>query len=317
MGNGGASQPRIRRDVWKLPAGDDTLGWYGKAIARLQTRLIGDPTSWRYQAAIHDYNPATDPFRSPQDQLPPDSDRFWQKCQHSGAYFLPWHRMYLLYFEEIIAAAVVELGGPAGWSLPYWNYSDASNPDAQKLPPAFRASSANGAANPLYVAARAPGADDGAPLGDELDVDLQCLEDSVFFGEGNGAGGGFGGPNTRNPVHNGSQLGALEAVPHGSMHVAVGGSGRRAGWMSDFTTAALDPIFWLHHANIDRLWQVWLRRDPQHVNPTDSTWLGQSFEFHDSTGAIVSLTPRQVLDTTAPPLGYQYEDVTDPFATGA
>ena len=26
-------------------------------------------------------------------------------------------------------------------------------------------------------------------------------------------------------------------------------------------TAALDPIFWLHHANIDRLWSVWIARD--------------------------------------------------------
>ena len=30
------------------------------------------------------------------------------------------------------------------------------------------------------------------------------------------------------------------------------------GWMSAFATAAQDPIFWLHHANIDRLWEAWL-----------------------------------------------------------
>ena len=27
--------------------------------------------------------------------------------------------------------------------------------------------------------------------------------------------------------------------------------------MSDVTTAAFDPIFWVHHCNIDRLWSLW------------------------------------------------------------
>lgn len=313
MANGTAVAPRTRRDVWKLPAGDATLDWYAKAIALLRSRPLNDPRSWRYQAAIHDYNTNTDPYFTPQDVFPDDQSRFWQKCQHGCAFFLPWHRMYLAYFEQIIQAAVVQLGGAPGWSLPYWNYSDATNPNAQRLPPAFYTSQT--AANTLFVAQRTAAANAGRTVGDELDVALDCLtNDPVFFGEGDGGGGGFGGLNTGDPVHNGVQAGGLEAVPHGSMHIAVGGSGRHPGWMSDFTTAGLDPIFWLHHSNIDRLWEVWLRRDPAHVNPTDAAWLTQTFEFHDSTGAIVSLRPQDVLDTTAPPLGYVYEDVSDPFA---
>jgi len=83
--------------------------------------------------------------------------------------------------------------------------------------------------------------------------------------------------------------------------------------MSKFWTAALDPIFWLHHANIDRLWEVWRNRDPSHQTPNDNTWRSQNFDFHDSTGQIASLTVVQVLDTTAVPLRYQYEDITDPL----
>lgn len=45
--------------------------------------------------------------------------------------------------------------------------------------------------------------------------------------------------------------------------------------MGDPVTAALDPIFWLHHANIDRLWEVWLGDNAEHVNPTDAKWPGQ------------------------------------------
>ncbi|HVH79272.1 MAG TPA: tyrosinase family protein [Stellaceae bacterium] len=302
---------RTRHDVWKLPAGDTTLQWYGQAVAQLKTKPISDPTSWRYQAAIHDYTPQTDPLRTAGDQIPTNRGQFWQQCQHGCSYFLPWHRAYLFYFEQLIAATVVSLGGPAGWSLPYWNYSDASNPQARQLPPGFYQ---GGAGNPLYVAQRAPGANDGQVIAGDDDVALDCLTvDHVYYGADDGTGGGFGGA-AGNPFHNGSSPGGLELTPHGTIHVAVGGSGQSAGWMSSFDTAALDPLFWLHHANIDRLWQVWLNRDPSHTNPTDARWLGQRFQFHDSTGAAVTMTPQQVLDTTAAPLGYQYEDVTDPFA---
>jgi hypothetical protein len=41
----------------------------------------------------------------------------------------------------------------------------------------------------------------------------------------------------------------LEAV-HGGVHVWVGGS------MSTIPTAPADPIFWMHHANSDRLWAL-------------------------------------------------------------
>ena len=69
--------------------------------------------------------------------------------------------------------------------------------------------------------------------------------------------------------------------------------------MSDPDTAALDPIFWLHHSNIDRLWEVWTHRDPTFTDPTDAAWLTDvPFVLHDSTGAVVNFTPSQMLDTT-------------------
>ena len=43
---------------------------------------------------------------------------------------------------------------------------------------------------------------------------------------------------------------ALEGV-HNSGHVWVGGS------MQSILTAPCDPVFWMHHAEIDRLWSVW------------------------------------------------------------
>jgi tyrosinase len=313
MAVGATGTLRTRHDVWKLPAGDTTLEWYGKAVTQLKTLPISTPTSWRYQAAIHDYNPATDPLRSPSDITPADAGTYWAQCQHGCSYFLPWHRAYLFYFEQLIAATVVALGGPAGWSLPYWNYSDSSNPRAGQLPPAFYTPA--GSANPLYITQRSRAANRGRAVGDHDAFSLNCLvDDTVFFGADDGSGGGFGGLNTGSTVHGGSGAGGLESVPHNTVHGDVGGP---TGWMSAFNTAGLDPIFWLHHSNIDRLWEVWLRRDPSHQDPPDTVWLGQVFQFHDATGAPVTITPQQVLDTTAAPLSYQYEDVSDPFATSS
>lgn len=43
---------------------------------------------------------------------------------------------------------------------------------------------------------------------------------------------------------------ALE-FQHNGVHGWVGGT------MALITTAPADPVFWLHHAQIDRLWSIW------------------------------------------------------------
>src|SRR5437588_12538457 len=170
----GAAPPiRTRRDVYKLPAGDKTLEWYGKAVAALWDKPLNEPLGWRYQGAIHDYEPTDDPLKKANDQIPPDADRFWRMCQHGGAYFLPWHRMYLFYFEQLIGDTVAKLpGGPQDWSLPDWNYSDGNNLDARKLPPAFRTD----LQSRLFVAARHPTINAGQSMA-RARVGLACLRD--------------------------------------------------------------------------------------------------------------------------------------------
>jgi tyrosinase len=307
---------RIRKDVWSLDAKDETLAWYGRAVLAMRKKPISDPASWRYQAAIHEYERAQDPLSSPSDKLPSASDqtKFWTQCQHGSFYFLPWHRMYLHHFEAIVAAEVHKLGGPKGWTLPYWNYSASAG--ARLLPPAFRSAKlADGADNGLYVEQRDPRCNLGEAFAHGRDTDVKaCLQQPQFDSPAVGGSSSFGGPVTKFE-HGGSTPGALELTPHGSMHVAVGGD---TGWMSAFNTAALDPIFWLHHANIDRLWQVWLDiQGAGHADPSTSDWLRSvSFEFHDVHGKVVTMRPDEVLDTAKPPLDYTYDDVSNPIAQG-
>jgi hypothetical protein len=68
----------------------------------------------------------------------------------------------------------------------------------------------------------------------------------------------------------------------------------------------LDPIFWLHHANVDRLWVEWI--EAGHSNTSDASWLNFVFpmNFWDPcTNAEVDVRVSQML--TTPPLGYRYD----------
>lgn len=152
---------RERKDVYKLPPGDQTLEWYAKAVEVMQGLPKSDPMGWVYQAAVHGIDP-----------LPPAMKGLWAECQHQTSFFLPWHRMYVLNFERIVARHIADLGGPADWALPYWNYT-TSNPVTLELPPEFRNKTfPNGAPNPLYVAQRNPVANAGGPVLGPRDVAL-------------------------------------------------------------------------------------------------------------------------------------------------
>jgi tyrosinase len=91
--------------------------------------------------------------------------------------------------------------------------------------------------------------------------------------------------------------------------------------MSSFDTAARDPIFWLHHSNIDRLWEAWLAlgdpSDPRSLefrNPRGRSvqrWLNMWFKVSGGASAVI-LRVREVLDTTKPPLNYRYSNISLP-----
>jgi tyrosinase len=330
----------IRKDAWKLSAistWEPTLLWYAKAVGDMSSRAAKDPTSWRFQAGVHGYNKTTDPFVK-SGPVPSGSEvsKFWSKCQHGSWFFLPWHRMYLGFFEEIVRAAIVKLGGPKDWALPYWNYSDTSNPNARALPPAFRQKNLpDGSPNPLYVIQgigilRAPGIVTGTlSVIPPQDVDLShCLSETFFSPSTDTTVGdlGFGGP-AIGLNHDGQFFGqkSVENVPHNAIHVDVGGETTN-GWMLNPDTAALDPIFWFHHANIDRLWSVWNRTSNSNTDPTVPVNVGGKritwetsikFTFRDLNGHAVTMKPIEVKETATTRFQYDYDDAIQPIAAAA
>jgi len=293
---------RIRRNVYRLPETDETLVWYRRAVELMMSRPITDPTSWNFMAAVHG---------NPFGQTPPAAAPFWNQCQHQSWYFLPWHRTYITAFEAMVAEAVESLGGPADWALPYWDYSEdlSINPEARRMPPAFRDRTLpNGDQNFLWSRRfQVTGGDFGLS---DFDVDLGALDEAEFT-PAFGPGAGFGGLPTAFNAFGGTS-GALEMTPHNAIHNRIGG------FMRNPATAAFDPIFWLHHCNIDRLWEEWRKRDVNHQNPSDPNWLRNvRFDMHDGAGQPFAFTAEETVDTTNVLHGYLYDTIPTPPAAPA
>ncbi len=190
----------------------------------------------------------------------------WNTCQHNITFFMSWHRMYVCFFERILRKA----SGMPGLGLPYWNYSDATDANARFLPAAFR-SPAN-ASNPLFNSVRNAAINAGTG---QLSASAVSLA-SVIPG----------------PVGFYPFSGNINGTPHGAVHVGIGG------WMGQFETAGQDPIFWLHHCNIDRLWNRWLDGGGGRANPpvTDTAWHTTKFTFFDENGQQVQFTGADLLN---------------------
>jgi tyrosinase len=275
-----ATAPQVRRNIWTLPSGDPTVADYAKAVAIMRSRPAADPTSWTYQAAMHGtHATAVKPL--------------WNGCQHGTWFFLAWHRMFIYYFEQIVRAAVVQAGGAPGWSLPFWDYGAGGQ--QATLPAAFRNPTGGGSPNPLYEARRAPGINSGLAVSPAVASARRALRAPRFIGTTQFGGGLTGVAQFSNST------GQVESTPHNVVHDAVGGNG---GLMADPDAAAADPIFWVHHANIDRLWFIW--NTSTHRNPNDPRWTGQTFSFFDASGHRATKTPADVIDIVGQ-LGYTYE----------
>lgn len=148
--------------------------------------------------------------------------------------------------------------------LPYWNYYDDS-----RLPPEFTDPS-----SPLYRSNRV-NTDVYAALS------LAPFDDSITHFQ-------RGLTDAFEP--------AVESAPHNPVHNLIGGA------MANIAKSPLDPIFWVHHANIDRLWDAWVLAGGGRQMPslTSSYWSG-SFSY----GTAVKSMARSMTYSTSG-LGYVY-----------
>lgn len=193
----------------------------------------------------------------------------WDKCQHGTLEFLTWHRMFLFYFEKTLQEAAQD----KSLHLPYWDYTD---PTQLQLPAQFaQPKLANGTPNPLYDSRRRSQTVKLDSNATNIDNLLKQAAYTSF------------GPE-------------IEQQPHGYAHCTVGPDCPFP-LMGDVPVAGTDPIFWLHHANIDRIFECWLKLG----GTVPDNLKSKSYSFIDSTGALVT---KKYSDL---PIDYSYDHVTN------
>jgi len=294
-------KPYTRYNV-NSPEGQVMLAKFARAIDIMRQLPEYDQRSWTwwwnthwikgFPAFLWDYSRKhkTEVIASLPAEYRADAEAVWNGCQahpynpsdpeqYQQWYFLPWHRLFLYQFEGVIREVLHD----EDFSLPYWN-PVTGNPDDLIVPAVFREPG-----SALYDGTRWPWVNGGERI-DMLYRDwltLDALNEKLYIDSPTGSLG-------FNP--------RLDINPHFLTHVALGGD------MADFSTVGADPLFYLHHANLDRIWESWNRLGNR--NPTEPKYLNRKFAFGDRSGKRAEL-PVSAGDRTAQ-LGYEYDRYEKP-----
>jgi tyrosinase len=222
------------------------------------------------------------------------SEGIWGTCQHTPRMdehcddackavraeprFLPWHRLYLYYYERTLR----KLSGNPNFALPYWDYFDypADATKGNLLLPPLVTEGGSVEKNSFFDGLRTLGLNERmVSMTPDNATATDAFAEPLFVGFSN----------------------VLEGEPHGAMHCAVGNgcTTPHIGWVP---VAGNDPVFYMHHANIDRLWQCWMQ-DKANGQKIDLAWakrnLGMSPEWFDITFDFADENGNRVTHTIA------------------
>ncbi len=193
------------------------------------------------------YSKAVEKMKATEFPLPVNGEKltWWEAhaeihnnyCPHGNWFFLPWHRAYLHHFELVCR----EFCGDQSFSLPYWDWSS----DA-RLPEEF--DSGTEATNPLCNDTRSIKNRAALQVEEVSETRVKAILATLDFQEFAGAPSHHPRPKLQSDKK--GYRGTLEAGPHNKVHATIQGD------MGAFISPR-DPIFWLHHCNVDRLWEIW------------------------------------------------------------
>jgi hypothetical protein len=292
--------PRVRKNFYDLT--DEELQNFFKAIGYMRNDYqLRDPRQWENYALTHALH-CTEPNPAHQQV-------------HWGWNFLPWHRGYLYFLERILADILTTQFGIDGskFALPYWDWS------SQHGMPNTRLREQAGLASPLFgydltqqdmTEADNLGFDNSAlldgnrgptidkPQMDPANENTQASKEHVAMTRYymspeyirmilSAPWDQFGGL----PEIDRTGQGLLEAGPHNCGHDWVGMRIGKNRSMGTLRSAASDPIFFMHHGNIDRIWSLYTGEQP---DPTGD-WGKPVYHWTDIDGKQVVATAEDII----------------------
>lgn len=173
---------------------------------------------------------------------------------HNGAFFLPWHRLFLMYIENHIRDTLYP-----DFTLPYWDWSHSNDAADPAMSVVWGTRYLGGSHNPNN-------SNEGAPIpnGPFQGMRAHYMNDHPIRRGFNSSVTGSIPPFINATVLQrlielgkdsnwtwGDFSDAVEAE-HNRVHIFIGGD------MLSSNTACNDPVFYLHHTFIDKIW--WQRQ---------------------------------------------------------
>ncbi|KJZ68055.1 hypothetical protein HIM_12555 [Hirsutella minnesotensis 3608] len=274
-------------------------------------------------------------------------------CPHGEALFLAWHRPYLVLFEASLitqllvdharriaseyqgAAQTQYLQAAEQLRAPYWDWAASSDVPPSTVPPTITVNTAQGSMqvnnplsgytfpqeavrgdfgqfspNPSAAIDRCPSPDsypssanEGLRSNNLSDMVYNAFAYSQTFEQfSTTSGGGLSIEQAHNLVHNSAACGQQ---------------------FSTSEYAAFDPLFMMHHANVDRLWALWQASKPDEASLSRPYAGGSRFSTPEGTmissnsplppffgQGRVAYTPDTVTSTQQ--FGYTYEGLENP-----
>jgi len=242
---------------------------------------------------------------------PSQSDR---NAAHRGPVFLPWHRFMLILLELQLQRVLND----EDFGLPYWDWAadGERSPSQQAASPVWGNQCMGGQGNPVSTGPFAFNSADLTTWRIQVDANVN----GQLRATNRGLRRAFA--QTASTLPNKGQVAtAVNQLPYDVPPWSTASSGfrnRLEGWRPTNTAPGLhnlvhvwvggdmlpssspnDPVFYLNHCNVDRIWAAWLERNgstyvPDQTAPT--TLRGHRLD--DTVNALLSdpVTPRQMID---------------------
>ena len=231
---------------------------------------------------------------------------------HSVAAFLPWHRRFVQARERALQSCGYT--GPT----PYWDWTEAADTGKPEVDPIFSVETGfggNGDANEQEAVTQGPFSwfaldimqdDNDEPTFETHVLRRNFNDDPYLVGNFNSTA-----------VKKAQSISSfndyryyVEGVPHGAVHQYI------AGDMGP-SSSPNEPLFFLHHAQIDRLWALWQDQNPSErlsdykgnlpgANTLTGPFNAKIDDMLPSFGNLIDQVPvRNVMNTRAGDLCYE------------
>ncbi|KAF2115499.1 hypothetical protein BDV96DRAFT_646497 [Lophiotrema nucula] len=321
----GGSNVDPRLEIRQLEKNPDQWNVYLLALRKFQNMSQSDKRSYYQIAGIHGR-----PYTA-WDGVKQASGGSGGYCTHGSNIFPTWHRPYLVLFEQMLylnaQQAVNEF--PAGalktryttalssLRMPYWDWA-AIPPSGQSVLPSsltkttVTVTTPKGVItipNPLFSYTFHPLSASDMGNSRPWSIWTQTLRDPSSNTASNAVSRNnliaqqldSNRPNIQSRVYNVLALehdytsvsndrqpgDSLEST-HDTIHNLVGSDGH----MSVIAYAAFDPIFWLHHANVDRMFAIWQALNPNsYVTPVNNPYATFTMKSGTTADMNSALTP--------------------------